>query len=89
MDIALRVIPEPSNKNSSFFHYRGEKEHFGAFVAGSGGDNYVCGNCGAILCKDIDRERDLALQGVSLKSLTKDDIVFLCPFCGDYNALSQ
>lgn len=69
MDIRLRIIPEPDPKNASILRYAGQKGFFKSFVNGlTGSDNYVCGNCGAILCEHIDRGPTLKIGNIKLES---------------------
>ena len=88
-DISLRVIPKPKPEDASILQYSGQEGLFKSFVKGTGSDNYVCGNCGAILCENIVRGPTLKIGEVTLESTTKQGIVFLCPYCSIYNALQQ
>ena len=74
MDIPTDVYPEPKQHTASVLEFSGEKEAFEAFIKGEGNDNYVCGKCSAVLCKNI-------IHG-SVKNF-----VFKCPFCDSYNHL--
>lgn len=74
MDIPMDVYPEPKSHTAAVLIFSGEKEAFNPFVIDHGNDNYVCGKCSAVLCKNI-------IHG-SVKNL-----VFKCPFCDSYNHL--
>jgi|GEM_PF-2619370 hypothetical protein len=90
MDIHLHVTPKPKPKDATILPYAAQKRFFKSFVNGlTGSDNYVCGNCGAILCEHIDRGPTLKIGNLKLESTTKQGIVFLCPCCDNYNALPQ
>jgi hypothetical protein len=86
MDIPLPVIPKP--EHASILEHN-QDAPFNSFVTGNGSDNYVCGNCGAVLCKNIVREKALGAGKVKLASIAKEGIVLKCPYCDNYNALSQ
>jgi predicted RNA-binding Zn-ribbon protein involved in translation (DUF1610 family) len=72
MDINLVVIPKP--EHASIIHWAKDNP-FTGFVVGGGYDNLLCGNCGEVLCKDVN-------------SANIQNLVFVCPQCDKYNLKS-
>ena len=72
MDLKLRVIPKPEPGTRNVFEpSRGEVL---PVFEGIGDVNLLCGNCGGVLAKTIEKTQ---LQNV----------VIHCPVCGFYNAI--
>jgi hypothetical protein len=69
-DYRLKVIPKPDNPNTTVLRVRFR----GPAVVGDGPDNYLCGACGKILCKNIAHGQIAS-------------VVFNCDDCGSYNAI--
>jgi len=66
----LNVIPKPLPNTRTVLEPA--KDFEGPFFTGDEDINYVCGNCGYLLAKEI-REGQIR------------DIVVRCPKCGQYN----
>lgn len=69
MDYNLSVIPEEETKNKAVL-VREDKET--PFIEGKSDDNYLCGVCNNLLCKNISRGQII-------------NLVFKCPNCGAFN----
>lgn len=66
-DIKLKVVPEPAKGTAAII--QGDKS---PLLRGEGQFNYLCGKCGAILLKGIEKGQ---VRGIVLR----------CPKCGSFN----
>jgi len=65
----MEVIPKPKEGTMAVFKLGKEGK-----IEGEGNDNYLCGACGNIICKNVNRGQLI-------------NLVFVCPNCGSYNFL--
>jgi DNA-directed RNA polymerase subunit RPC12/RpoP len=76
LDFKLPMTPEPG-KDSSVID--------GPTVSGDGSDNYLCGNCGAVMCKNITPGNITRF----IRSTGKGGMSIKCKNCGYYAALTK
>jgi len=70
--VAMFVVPTPDPKKQAIFQHP-ENVPIQPFFKGSGGTDYVCGECGLTLLQ--------RMNGAQVSN-----IVFQCPRCEKYNA---
>ena len=71
-DYLMEVIPKPKEGSATVFNFK-KKGRF-VVIKGKGNDNYLCGTCRNVICKNVNRGQI-------------SNIVFKCPNCDSYNLL--
>lgn len=71
--IEMRVIEEPKKGSRAILQSGNPSTDF-VFIVGEGDTDYICGNCGNIICKNISKDMIV-------------NVVFLCPKCKSYNEI--
>lgn len=71
-DHEMKVIPKPKEGTASVLVQEEKGKH--PFFKGDGEDNYLCGECGFILCENIKHGQITA-------------VVLKCPNCGSCNTI--
>ena len=68
----VKEIPEPEEGTESVLIFKKKGRY--SIISGGGSDNYLCGVCENIICKDVNRGQIM-------------NLVFQCPDCGEYNRI--
>ena len=72
-DHAAKVIPKPKEGEGAII--QDSKGRDSPFLVGEGTDNYLCGKCKFVICKNMN-------QGQIR------DLIFVCPKCNSYNLIT-
>ena len=76
MEVRLKVVPEPKSPKAAKMLWSKSKDEFRAFFDGGGSDNLICGQCGAILCTNVESSSFI-------------NIYLKCPFCEQFNVSGE
>ena len=69
-DFAMKIIPKAKEGTAAVLIFARKGRY--VIISGGGSDNYLCGACENIICKNVNRGQII-------------NLVFKCPNCGEYN----